>query len=276
MGLYAGIAGFALLFPHRPAFWPLLALLHLAALFVAMAPDSVSGLLARIPPNRVLRAIADWYPILIIPALYNELQILNVAVHNGSYFDPIIIHIEATIFGGQPSHFLAQRASILALSEVLHACYMSYYLVIYGPPFVMYMKNKRSDFELMVFTLVLSFFMHYVFFIYFPVQGPRYLFAAPGGVLARGPIYQFTHRALEIGSSRGAAFPSSHVGVAVAQCVLVKRMLPKYAPVVWLLSLGLAVGAVYGGFHYATDAFAGLILGLISVRLAPRVRAALT
>jgi membrane-associated phospholipid phosphatase len=56
---------------------------------------------------------------------------------------------------------------------------------------------------------------------------------------------------------------------------MVTRMLPKLAPIIWFLSIGLAVGAVYGGFHYATDAMAGLILGLICVWLAPRVRARL-
>lgn len=275
MGCYAGIAGIALFFPHRPTFWPILAILHLAALMVAVAPGTVRKLLVRIPSNRTLRVIADWYPILIIPALYKELQILNLAVHNGRYFDPIIIQIEQFVFGGQPSHSLARQFSILSLSEALHACYMSYYLIIYLPPFVLYLRNRREDFALMIFTLVFSFFTHYLFFIYFPVQGPRYLFPAPGGVLAQGPIYQFTHHALEVGSSRGAAFPSSHVGVAIAQSVMVTRWLPELAPIIWFLSIGLAIGAVYGGFHYATDAFAGLILGLIGVWLAPRVRALL-
>src|ERR1044072_4627251 len=39
MGLYAGVSGAALFFPHRTAIWPLLAMLHLAALFLAVAPQ---------------------------------------------------------------------------------------------------------------------------------------------------------------------------------------------------------------------------------------------
>jgi membrane-associated phospholipid phosphatase len=37
-----------------------------------------------------------------------------------------------------------------------------------------------------------------------------------------------------------------------------------------VLTILLANGAVYGGFHYATDAFFGLVLGTIAVLIAPR------
>src|SRR5690606_19851180 len=113
----------------------------------------------------------------------------------------------------------------------------------------------------------------YLFFIYFPVQGPRYLFPPPGGGLEVGPAYRLAHRVLEAGSSQGAAFPSSHVAVATAQTALVARLLPRLLPAVALLSAGLAAGAVYGGFHYATDVVAGLALAVVLVLAAPRIHA---
>jgi hypothetical protein len=36
------------------------------------------------------------------------------------------------------------------------------------------------------------------------------------------------------------------------------RYLPRLAPLLVVLTAGLAAGAVYGGFHYAIDALAGL------------------
>src|SRR4051812_19674130 len=82
LGFYAGIAGVALLFPHRPSYWPLLAVLHLGALFMAVAPGAVGDWLSRHRPPDYLRLLADWYPLLLIPALYKELQVLNVAIFN--------------------------------------------------------------------------------------------------------------------------------------------------------------------------------------------------
>src|SRR5690606_32570498 len=155
------------------------------------------------------------------------------------------------------------------------AAYLSYYAIIYGPPLLLYLAGRRADYHELLFPLMLTFLVSYLFFIYFPVQGPRYLFPPPGGGLEAGPAYRLAHRVLEAGSSQGAAFPSSHVAVAVAQTVLVARLLPRLLPAVAILAAGLAAGAVYGGFHYATDVVAGLALALVLITAAPRVRAVL-
>src|SRR5690606_11062348 len=167
--------------------------------------------------------LADWYPLLLIPLLYGELEPLNRAVWGGEYFDDLIIHWEEILFGGQPSHILARALPALARSETLHAAYLSYYLIIFGPPLALYLAGRREAFRQVVFTIMLVFFLHYLFFIYFPVQGPRYIFPAPDGVVATGFFYKLTHQILEAGSSQGAAFPSSHVGVAFAQAALAVR-----------------------------------------------------
>jgi membrane-associated phospholipid phosphatase len=270
LGVYALVSGGALLFPHRPGFWPILAILHIVTAVAAFRSAFLSPLLGRLTAKapRAMRFGADWYPLLLVPALYKELQPLNLSIYAGHYFDAQILAIEHFLFG-EPSRSLAVSFPNLFLSELLHGCYLSYYLIIYGPPLLLYLRGRRDDFSAGVFAIMLTFFLHYVFFIYYPVQGPRYLFPAPGGVIAEGGTYQLTHRLLEAGSSRGAAFPSSHVGVAVAQVVLIFRYLPRFGAFVAVLAVGLAVGAVYGGFHYATDVIAGALLGVIAAFVAP-------
>jgi membrane-associated phospholipid phosphatase len=220
--------------------------------------------------------IADWYPLILVPLIYLELAPLNRAIWGGQYFDDIILGWEQVLFGGQPSRSLAVAAPVLALSELLHGAYLSYYLIIYVPPVVLWLRKRFEDFRAGVFALMLAFFAHYVFFIFFPVQGPRYLFPAPGGSLASGYLYGIAHGVLEAGSSQGAAFPSSHVGVAMAQTVIAFKLLPRFAPVLAVMTVLLAVGAVYGGFHYAIDATAGAALGAIvalaGLRLDARLR----
>ena len=88
------------------------------------------------------------------------------------------------------------------------------------------------------------------------------------GQQAAGPIYHLTHLVLLAGS-RGAAFPSSHVGVAFAQVVTTARFQPRFAAFLAPLALLLALGAVYGGYHYATDAICGLLLGGAAALVAP-------
>lgn len=275
--IYMSISAVALLFPLRGATWPLILILHIAAAALALGARPlrapIDALRERWPA--IQGFLADWYPLLLIPLLYGELEPLNRAVWGGEYFDDLIIHWEEILFGGQPSHILARALPALALSETLHAAYLSYYLIIFGPPLALYLAGRREAFRQVVFTIMLVFFLHYLFFIYFPVQGPRYIFPAPDGVVATGFFYKLTHQILEAGSSQGAAFPSSHVGVAFAQAALAVRYLPRLAPILFVAATALALGAIYGGFHYATDAVAGLILGLAAVAIAPRLWRAL-
>jgi membrane-associated phospholipid phosphatase len=262
--LYMTVAAAALLFPHRPGYWPLLLGVHLLVPALGWPAPAVGRAAAAAGPRarRLLRASADWSPLLLIPALYTELAVLNTAVHGGRYFDELVISWEQALFGGQPSSDWAAAAPSLWLSEPLHAAYLSYYLIIFVPPLLLYLRGRTTAFRATAFALMLSFFAHYLFFIFFPVQGPRYLVPAPAGELAAGFFYNATHTVLQAGSSQGAAFPSSHVGVSVTQTLLVLRYLPRLAPAIALLTVGLAAGAIYGGFHYAIDAVAGLVLGV--------------
>jgi len=269
--VYAFTGGAALLFPHRPPEWPLLAAVHLLAVFAGFgsAPfvRTWKRAIARWP--RALTAIGDAYPIALIPFLYAELPSLNRSIWNGRYFDETILRIEEAVFQAQPSVEWARAMPVPVLSEVLHAAYLSYYFIIFVPPVLIWWKAGTPAFRNAVFALMLTFLVHYLFFIWLPVQGPRYLFPPPGGAIAQGTVFNLTHRILEAGSSQGAAFPSSHVGVAVAQTLIVYRYLPRLWPLIAVLAVGLAAGAVYGGFHYATDAIVGAALGAAAVAAAP-------
>jgi len=254
---YAAVSAAALSFAGRPSGWGLLLLAH-----ALMAGGAL--LAARLRPRATrgpLALLIDWYPLLLVPFLYAELDTLNQAVHGGIYFDDVIQRIEAALFGTQPSVRWSRVMPVLPLSELLHAAYLAYYPLIYLPPLLVYAAGRRIEFRVMVFALLLTFAVHYVFFIYFPVQGPRYLFAAPTGGLERGLVYGLAHSVLESGSSRGAAFPSSHVGVAVAQTLLIARFAPRLALPAAVVTVLLAAGAVYGGFHYAIDVLVGAALG---------------
>lgn len=275
--LYLFVSGIALFFPYRPRVWAAFAALHALGILLLLAPAPIRAGMRSLRDRwpRLTRILGDWYALVLVPLLYSELAVLNVAVHGGRYFDNIILGWEAQLFGGQPSRDLAAAYPSLALSELLHFCYIAYYLIIYGPFLLLYLHRRVDGHQRAAFAVMLTFFAHYLFFIYFPVQGPRYLFAAPTGGIESGAMYQLAHRILEAGSSRGAAFPSSHVGVAFAQTAMSFILLRRWAPLLLVLSTGLAVGAVYGGFHYATDAVTGFVYGLLLVLCAPAVARAL-
>ena len=293
------VSAVALTFPHRPAGWLPLLLLHLvlAALLLPAWPDrfrtgensawALAGAhggtrdptgspaqrrdTAAPLSTRIAEWLADWYPLIMVPAVYLEIQVLNRAIWDGHYFDATIMAWEEAVFGGQPSVTLAGQWDSLLLSELLHLAYLSFYFVVLLLPAWLYIAGRKEAFRRTVFTLMLAFVAHYLVFVFFPVQGPRYLFPGPGGTQTDGVLYRLARAVLEGGSSQGAAFPSSHVGLAAVQTVSALRYAPRAAPLLAVLTVGIAVGAVYGGFHYAVDASVGLAAGVLLGLAAPWV-----
>jgi membrane-associated phospholipid phosphatase len=271
---YLLLSGLALAGPYRPAVWPPLLAAHLGLATLALA--AVTGG-RKWSQGRVSGWgwVRDLYPLLILPALYAELPILNGAVWGGHYFDGIVLDWERSLFGGNPAVDFSLAAPWPWLSEAMHASYVSYYLIIYVPPLIIAWKVGREALRDTVFTLSLVFFAHYLFFVWFPVEGPYYRFPGPPEAVQDWPAYRLAHAILDAGASRGAAFPSSHVGVSIAAAVICWRWMRPIAPLVTLLAVALAFGAVYGGFHYAIDAIAGAAFGLVLALAAPRLRALL-
>lgn len=267
LALYLLASGLALAGPHRPDLWPVIAALHLVAAGWLLAHEP------KAPAAGAWRWIAAAYPLILMPLLYAELPLLNQAVYGGHYFDELIINWERALFGTEPARTLAPALPSALLSESLLAAYVSYYPIIYVPPLVIAVRRGPVALRAAAFTLTLVFLIHYLFFVWFPVEGPRYRFESPVPEAARGPVYQVAHVLLEAGSSRGAAFPSSHVGVSVAAAIVCWRWWRPTAPVVALLAVALAMGAVYGGFHYGIDAIAGAALGAGLALVAPAVLA---
>lgn len=203
--------------------------------------------------------LRSWMPLLLLVLLYSEMPALIQAAGHLDGFDASLIRLEGSLFGGQPAQELARLFPVRVLSEALHLAYLAYYPIIYVVPALLWWTDRRADFHAAVFVLVLTFVVCCICYILRPVAGPRYLWesAAPEGFFRSVVTWL-----LEARSSRGTAFPSSHVAVSVAQSVLAIRCFGSRGVVLAVLTGGLALGAVYGGFHYALDVLAGALLGL--------------
>ena len=206
---------------------------------------------------------ADWLPLALIPFFYAELPTLMAAVGGGTtvYHDTIVQRWELALFGAQPSHALAGALPWLWLSETLHFGYFAYYALIFGPPLLLYARGRRAEYQATALAVMGTFVACYVAFILFPVEGPRYAWPAPPGI-PDGPVRRLVLSILVSGSSRGAAFPSSHAAVSVAASIAALRFQPRVGALVALCTALLLVGAVYGGFHYGIDMIAGAVVGL--------------
>ena len=168
------------------------------------------------------------------------------------------------LFPSNPSTTLApQLARRLALSELLHLAYACYYLLVYVPPTVALPAagtRRVRVHDAGAHPGVRRVLRHVLAL-------PRRRTAVSGRAPRRRPTdraRRFVLALLEQGSSRGTAFPSSHVAASVVAALCALRFQRRVGVVVALATGLLTVATVYGGFHYAVDALVGVILGLLA------------
>jgi membrane-associated phospholipid phosphatase len=208
---------------------------------------------------RRLGPVRDWLPLLAVPVLYVELRWIIAAV-GIDHRDATVLGWEAALFPSNPSATLAVRFHGVVLSEALHLAYACYYALVAVPPLVLYLRGARREFAATVLALTFVYAVCFVVYPFFPVDGPRFLVgpaAAP-----EGPVRALVLALLEGGSSRGTAFPSSHVAASVVSALCALQYQRRIGVAVALAAAALTVATVYGGFHYAVDAAAGLALGV--------------
>ena len=210
------------------------------------------------PRSTAARAIGDLLPLIAAPVLYAEIPSLIQAM-GGGYHDALIQRWDAVLFGDEPARTFAARFPFAGLSEVLHLGYLAYYPAIFAPALLLFARNERRALAETVAAISLTCLVCWTLFALWPVEGPRYLWSAAS--VPDGPARRLAVALLERGSSRGAAFPSSHMAVSVAQVVLAIRWQPRLAPLLAAIAVLVGLGAVYGGFHYGVDMLAGAVLG---------------
>ena len=211
-----------------------------------------------VAPVSLRRPAMDWLTLTIGPFMYVELRWIIAGI-GMPHRDALVIGWERAFFPSNPSATLAPRMHVAMVSEMLHVAYAAYYLLIYLPPIALYLRGRRDAFVSTMLALTVVYGVCFVTYALFPVDGPRYLVGAAAA--PDGPIRSFVLTLLDRGSSRGTAFPSSHVAASVVSSLCALRYQRLVGVVVTFVTAALTIATVYGGFHYAVDALVGVILG---------------
>jgi membrane-associated phospholipid phosphatase len=256
-----GVLGAVLGHPAR--IWPTV-LAHAVGIVVILL------VLPRVPQHRWVIAVRDWGLVLVLPFLYVEVAHLNRLLST-DYHDRAIQSVEAALFHVPPGPALRQMLSWWPIDEYLHFSYVAYYALLPLLGGALYFTGRRREFRYVLATVLGTFYVCYLCFILYPVAGPWYRSPHLDAASLGHFFPTVVHAVLVRAASKGAAFPSSHVAVAVVIWLLAWRFARR---VFWILAAivpALALGTVYGGFHYAVDAGAGLVVGVAGFLAAPRV-----
>ncbi|MDL1955560.1 MAG: phosphatase PAP2 family protein [Candidatus Desulfofervidus auxilii] len=219
--------------------------------------------------NPLLEFIAIMYPLFSVPNFYELLRHYIHAIFP-NLFDSFIHNFELTIFGVHPTVYLQKFISPL-LTEIMAFGYFSYYLIFLFPPFIIYFF-KRKGAPPLIFGMSLVYYFCFILFVLIPVAGPRFTLADKYTVPIIGYFLpKIQAKMMAKFALKGAAFPSSHVAMVMASSFIVKKYMPWLFKILFPLAIMVALGAVYGRYHYVTDAVAGVIVGITSVMITYKV-----
>jgi PAP2 superfamily len=246
--------------PH----WPYLALAHaLLVGVVLMAPAARAS-------GPVGRFVGDWYPMLLLAGLYAEIGVLTLDA--GLQHDLAIQRLETMVFGSQVSYRWIREMPLPWLSSILHSCYLAYYAILYAAPFGLWVSGRREAARHTILGVVITFYLCYLVFLFYPVAGPRYAFALPHNAATEVGPARLAHWLLDRGDSWGAAFPSSHVAASVVATGFALRYWRPLGFALLVPTTGLVLAVVYGQFHYGVDALSGLLVAGLMLAVMQRGR----
>ena len=239
-------------------FAALLGMAHLAGLVLMWLLSRAPAVLS--PAMRPLREI---YPLLFLAVFWLELDVLRpvLALQSG---DALVAALDRLVFRVSLHEIWLPNMSAVWFSEIMYLAYEGYYPLIFLPPVVLLLQQRREALRDVTFRLVLVYLVCFSLYAAFPVDGPHFLQEPFQGPHASGILYGVNQTLQELGDSLGCSFPSSHVAAAVSIAYIGWMYFPRWiATVMTVEALGVMLATVYTQNHYAIDSLAGLVLALV-------------
>ena len=246
--------------PIEP-YWPVI-LFHAAAIALVI-------LMALIGPGHDYRAIAFFrllYPVILMTFFYLAAGKLVHLVFP-EFFDHRVTAMESGFLGIDPTLWLDQHLHVV-ITEFFSAAYCSYYFLVPGLALVLFFGRRDAEIVQFMTAVCAAFFVSYMIFIFYPLEGPRYFFAAQYQNPISGPFfYPLVVFVIDNIAFHGGAMPSSHCAVALVVALTAIRNYGKRAWFLLFIVGALSAATVYGRYHYLSDVVVGLGLGAASYLL---------
>lgn len=228
--------------------------------------------------SRLARFLRLCYLQILYAVYFTECIWLSQVMFDGAFLDPFFARLDQRLFGFQPAvEFSRAFRHLRPVNELFFFGYFFYYALVTSGVWVLFARRRLRDAEHVLFVISAAFFVMYVWFALFPVQGPKYFLPELRAVWYsefRGYLFTNLMRGIfDRTNLAGAAFPSSHVAIGVVSLLLNwkhnRALVPLYLP----MTLLLMGSTVYLYAHYFVDVPAGVVTGIGLYLVVPRLEA---
>lgn len=226
------------------------------------------AVLLRFSGNIVVRHLRNWIPLALMLLAYKEMGWLAPASHDH--------HLEQSWIVWD--HLLLTRWRLRSVIEsagplfpsILELCYVLVYALPAFSMGMLYVYRKSRDAETLLVIYLLGLFLSYVQFPFWPSEPPRLVFPGEDGQAVETLLRQLNHWLLGGYGIHTSVFPSAHVSGAFAAAFALKRVLGERRWLyrgVFIYATLVALATVYGRYHFAVDAVAGVAVGTAAAAL---------
>ncbi|MES2133591.1 MAG: phosphatase PAP2 family protein [Bacteroidota bacterium] len=223
----------------------------------------------KLPHHKLILFIRNLYPLLFLGFFYAETYCMKNIIFDTN-LDPWFYNMEQRLWNCQPSMEFSKHMHWGWFNELMNICYFSYYALIGAACIVLYLK-KVPKAQKGIFTIIFSFYLYYLIFAILPVAGP--LSHIPNAMTETPPYFfgKLMQVLLVHFEKPTAAFPSSHVGIALIIAYVTYNHLRGLFFIILPFVIGICFATVYIKAHYLVDVIGGIISAPLFIILSRKI-----
>ena len=259
--IYFGyVAAIAPRFPlQQQIVWrPFLVELLVCALFLALAYGESRE------HAELFSIMRDWVPLVLLVLTYREMDWFSTLPRNFNLELRWVAWDRMILYNWGVQRLVEAVGALGPI--VLELCYALVYAVSPFLVAVLYFQHRRRRVNGALFLYLLGTLLAYALFPYFPSDPPRVAFGGSDVPNITTSLREFNLWLLGKYSIHSSVFPSAHVSSAFSAAWALFAFLPERKRYGWGMlgyAVTVAIATIYGRYHYAADAAAGLAVSLV-------------
>lgn len=224
--------------------------------------------------RKYLRVMRDWYPLPLMLLAYREMGWFAPLTHTFRFEHGWIVwdRIALNDWGVRAAIELTGPL----LPSLLEICYSLVYAIA---PFCMgwlYYRRREGRMDEYLLQFLASIFLSYALNPFFPSEPPRSVFPGEDLPTITTVFRKFNLALVGNYGIHLSVFPSAHCSGAFGAAFAMMRVMPEerwIGRALLLLASGIATATLYGRYHYAVDALAGIGVAAVVALACNRRRA---
>jgi hypothetical protein len=201
--------------------------------------------------------IRDWLPAVLMPMVYWQSGWFTSRVNVS--FQQRLQQLDRKLLSGWLG--ILAKPSYRWIVVFLELAYLSCYVLVPMGLAVLYLAGLQRHADDYWSVALLSTYPCYAFTAFVPTNPPR-TFEVKSEDTATGQVRRFNMWIVRWFSIQLNTFPSAHVTATLGSSLALFYFVPTIGLAFVLISIGIAMGAVFGRYHYAADVVVAAVLTL--------------